>query len=71
MGRWVLEQAQERILVDRRWARAAEYESASVGLADSVGKIPALEEILTFLPRWAVVSKAAAGLVEAFVDFSI
>ncbi|KAJ7749539.1 hypothetical protein DFH07DRAFT_828727 [Mycena maculata] len=48
----------------------AEYESASVGVA-TTGRIPALEEVITFLPRWAVVSKAAVGLVEAWASFAI
>ncbi|KAJ7633001.1 hypothetical protein FB45DRAFT_792335 [Roridomyces roridus] len=57
-----------RGLVACEWA---EYESASVGVPESIGKIPALEEVLTFLPRWAAATKAAAGLVEAYVDFAI
>ena len=34
-------------------------------------KIPALEEVLNFLPDWAVVSKAADGLVEAWAPFTL
>jgi len=47
-----------------------EYESGAVGVG-SGGKIPALEEVLTFLPKWAVVSKTTDGLVEAWGDFSV
>jgi hypothetical protein len=39
----------------------AEYESASVGVDAITGKIPALEEVLSFLPRWAAVTKIADG----------
>ena len=46
-----------------------------VSLADDVDglrpKIPALEEVLAFLPDWAVVSKYADGLVEAWAPFSL
>ncbi|KIM36881.1 hypothetical protein M413DRAFT_448815 [Hebeloma cylindrosporum] len=34
-------------------------------------KIPALEEVLAFLPDWAVVSKYGDGLVEAWAPFSV
>ncbi|KAF9463513.1 hypothetical protein BDZ94DRAFT_1321670 [Collybia nuda] len=47
----------------------AEYESGRVGGNDrngGGGKIPALEEVLKFLPRWATVTKAADGLVEVW-----
>ncbi|KAJ3507166.1 hypothetical protein NLJ89_g6460 [Agrocybe chaxingu] len=52
-----------------------EYESGlidngSLGPVDNAArdgpKIPALEEVLTFIPEWAVVSKATDGLVEAW-----
>jgi len=46
-----------------------------IGLAEDVDglrpKIPALEEVLAFLPDWAVVSKYADGLVEAWAPFSL
>jgi hypothetical protein len=44
-----------------------------MGLADDGHrpKIPALEEVLAFLPDWAVVSKYADGLVEAWAPFSL
>ncbi|KAK0456080.1 putative zinc metalloprotease [Armillaria borealis] len=45
-----------------------EYESGSVGVGTD-GKIPALEEVLTFLPKWAVVTKMTDGLVEASSEF--
>lgn len=35
------------------------------------GRIPALEEIITFLPTWAAVTKADDGLVEGFKAFEI
>lgn len=34
-------------------------------------RIPALEEVMTFIPKWAVVTKADDGLVEAWYKFSI
>lgn len=46
-----------------------EYESGTVGI-ESSGKIPALEEVLTFLPKWAVVTKLADGLVEVSEEFT-
>jgi hypothetical protein len=50
----------------------AEYESGRVGdESGEGGKIPALEEVLSFLPKWAVVSKADDGLVEAWQDFNV
>ena len=49
----------------------AEYESATIGGISSGGKIPALEEVLAFVPRWVVVSKTSAGLVEAWSDFVV
>ncbi|KAJ6618853.1 hypothetical protein B0H10DRAFT_1794655 [Mycena sp. CBHHK59/15] len=48
----------------------AEYESGSAGV-DTTGKIPALEEVLAFLPRWAVVTKMNDGLVEAWASFAV
>ncbi|KAJ7461532.1 putative zinc metalloprotease [Mycena latifolia] len=48
----------------------AEYESGSVGVP-TTGKIPSLEEVLTFVPRWVAVTKMADGLVEAWGSFSI
>jgi hypothetical protein len=52
-----------------------EYESAMIDNGsiqeDRRPKIPALEEVLAFLPEWAVVTKAADGLVEAWVPFSV
>ncbi|KAF5317305.1 hypothetical protein D9611_003592 [Ephemerocybe angulata] len=53
----------------------AEYESGMVDNGSFRGeekaKIPAFEEVLTFLPEWAAVTKAADGLVEAWVPFSV
>jgi hypothetical protein len=34
-------------------------------------RIPALEEVMTFIPQWAVVTKADDGLVEAYKAFEI
>jgi hypothetical protein len=56
-----------------------EYESGMVGLDPSRSKepgylnpkIPALEEIFRFLPQWAIVSKAADGLVEGWSEFGV
>ena len=58
----------------------AEYASAGIdhgsGLEENVegrvfGKIPAFEEVLRFLPEWAVSSKQDDGLVEVLTPFSI
>ena len=48
-----------------------EYESATVGAGGNGAKIPALEEVLSFLPKWTVVSKASDGLVEAWGTFLV
>ncbi|KAJ3902084.1 hypothetical protein F5879DRAFT_965737 [Lentinula edodes] len=60
----------------------AEYESGMVGMGLSTSpvpsssgerfpsaKIPAFEEVLTYLPKWAVVSKLTDGLVEVEEKF--
>ncbi|KAJ7161515.1 hypothetical protein C8R43DRAFT_337223 [Mycena crocata] len=60
----------DAVLEGRIACEWAEYESGSVGV-DTTGKIPALEEVLTFLPRWTAVTKQADGLVEAWASFSI
>jgi len=74
-------QADETVTEGRIACEWNEYESAMVDngpLAkrprkgeedDSRAKIPAFEEVLHFLPHWAVVSKAADGLVEAWAPF--
>ena len=52
----------------------AEYGSAGIdhGSGGNVsGKIPAFEEVLRFLPEWAVSSKQDDGLVEVLTPFSI
>ena len=52
----------------------AEYESAAIdhGSGGRIsGKIPAFEEVLMFLPEWAVSSKQDDGLVEVLAPFSI
>ena len=46
----------------------SEYESGSVGIEEQSGKIPALEEVFTFLPKWAVVASAE---VEVWVGFEV
>jgi hypothetical protein len=62
-------------------ARAAcdwnEYESGIIGMDNDPksgrthGKIPAYEEVLRWLPKWAVVVKADDGLVEAVQEINI
>ncbi|KAJ7256460.1 hypothetical protein B0H12DRAFT_1015855 [Mycena haematopus] len=47
----------------------SEYESGSVGVDLSTGKIPAFEEALNFFPSWAAVT--AGDIVEAYGTFSI
>lgn len=52
----------------------AEYESAAIDHGSGgwvSGKIPAFEEVLMFLPEWAVSSKQDDGLVEVLAPFSI
>ena len=49
----------------------AEYESGTVGGGRTGGKIPSLEEVIEFLPEWAVVSKSAAALFSAGSHFEI
>jgi hypothetical protein len=50
----------------------AEYESGRVGdESGEGGSIPAFEEVLAFLPLWAVVTKADDGLVEAWQEFKV
>ncbi|KAF9002874.1 hypothetical protein BDQ17DRAFT_1399878 [Cyathus striatus] len=55
-------------MVDDGFVSGAESGSGSGGEG---GKIPALEEVLTFLPEWAVVSKSADGLVEVVSSFKL
>lgn len=58
---------------------ACEYSEYASGIAgagmtgrpDHEGRIPAFEEMLRFLPKWAVVTKAADGLVEVSRRFSL
>lgn len=49
----------------------AEYESATVGGGRTGGKIPSLEEVLLFLPEWAVVTKSSAALFDAGWKFEV
>ena len=42
-----------------------EYESSTVGGGWTGGRIPSLEEVIAFLPEWAVVSKSASALFDA------
>ncbi|KAG1882430.1 hypothetical protein F4604DRAFT_425374 [Suillus subluteus] len=49
----------------------AEYESATVGGGRTEGKIPSLEEVLLFLPEWAVVTKSSAALFDAGWEFEV
>ncbi|KAG9312221.1 hypothetical protein JVU11DRAFT_7520 [Chiua virens] len=48
-----------------------EYERATVGGGWSGGKIPSLEEVMQFLPEWAVVTKSTSALFTAERVFSI
>lgn len=74
-GRMVREE--EAKIKGRVACQWAEYESATVGVYGSEqgkgkgksGKIPALEEVITFLPRWATVTKLTDGLVEVWSAF--
>ena len=58
---------------------ACEYSEYASGIAgvggmgglDHEGKIPAFEEMLRFLPKWAAVTKASDGLVEVSRSFSL
>jgi hypothetical protein len=45
--------------------------AGGVGKLERQGRIPAFEEMLGFLPKWAVVTKAADGLVEVSRSFSL
>ena len=45
--------------------------ASGVGKLESGGRIPAFEEALRFLPKWAVVTKATDGLVEVWRNFSL
>lgn len=50
----------------------AEYDSGMTGIEGVDGaKIPAFEEVLNLLPKWAVVTKMADGLVEVMSDFQL
>jgi len=51
----------------------AEYESGTLGMTTTVGTgaIPAYEEVLAYLPSWAVSSKVSGGLVEVFGNFTV
>ncbi|KAG5352705.1 hypothetical protein C0989_000857 [Termitomyces sp. Mn162] len=50
----------------------SEYESGRVGLNDGIeSKIPAYEEALRFLPRWATLTKLTDGLVEVWSTFEV
>lgn len=48
-----------------------EYERATIGGGRSGGKIPSLEEVIQFLPEWAVVSKSTSALFSAGMAFSV
>jgi len=48
-----------------------EEEERKKGSVYSGGKIPAFEEVLRFLPEWAVATTTADGLVEVVAPFSI
>ncbi|EIN06389.1 hypothetical protein PUNSTDRAFT_89945 [Punctularia strigosozonata HHB-11173 SS5] len=48
-----------------------EYASGAAGGPSSGGRIPAYEEVLAFLPKWAAATKRDDGLVEAWITFKI
>ncbi|KAG8220441.1 hypothetical protein J3R82DRAFT_3135 [Butyriboletus roseoflavus] len=48
-----------------------EYERATIGGGRSGGQIPSLEEVIQFLPEWAVVSKSTSALFSAGRVFSL
>lgn len=48
-----------------------EYERATVGGGRSGGQIPSLEEVIRFLPEWAMVSKSTSALFSAGRSFSV
>ena len=48
-----------------------EYERATIGGGRSGGKIPSLEEVIQFLPEWAVVSKSTSALFSAGSAFEV
>lgn len=48
-----------------------EYQSATAGIKGSGGAIPAIEEALSFLPKWVVLTKKTDGLVETWGRVSI
>ena len=58
---------------------ACEYSEYASGIAgaggvsrpENDGRIPAFEEVLRFLPKWAIATKAADGLVEVSRSFSL
>jgi len=74
----------EARLWSRSWDREFELSVGWVNATDAftgrvacewaeldAGKIPALDEVLAFLPNWAVVTKASDGLVEGWKSFEI
>ncbi|KAF8994186.1 hypothetical protein BDQ17DRAFT_1252051 [Cyathus striatus] len=71
--RWEPEEQEERGLKGRVACEWSEYESATREMkwAELGGKIPAFEEMLESLPRWAVVTKLKDGLVEVWSDFEV
>ena len=63
-----------RLLQGRIGCEWAEYESAAIDHGSgggASGKIPAFEEVLMYLPEWAVSSKEDDGLVEVLAPFSV
>jgi hypothetical protein len=68
---WKLEAGDTEGVKGRVACEWAEYESGSAGGGGSGGRIPALEEVLAFLPRWALATKRMEGLVEAWTTFEV
>lgn len=72
--KWGLGEGEDSALEGRIACEWAEYASAQIdhGSGGMVsGKIPAFEEVLRFLPEWAVSSKQDDGLVEVLAPFRI
>ncbi|KAL1759812.1 putative zinc metalloprotease [Schizophyllum commune] len=68
---WVVDVDREgSTLTGRVACEWSEYASGSLGV-ETRTRIPAYEEVLTFLPSWAVASKFADGLVEGYKAFEV
>lgn len=68
---WKLEAGETEGVKGRVACEWAEYESGAAGGRGFGGRIPALEEVIAGLPRWALVTKRMEGLVEAWTTFEV